>query len=214
MHATTISMCQSDLKDKILEAAESDQKYKELKEKLQQGNLEHKVEDYKLEGDEIIRYKGRIYVPNYRELKNLILVEMHNVPYAGHPGYHKSIAAVKSQYYCPVMKKEVYEFITKCLACQKVKEEHKHLAGLLQPLPIPEWKWEVVIMDFITKLPRTNRKNDFIMVVVDKLTKAAHFIPVKLTHKASNIADIYLKEITRLHGMPKTTVSDRDPKFT
>jgi hypothetical protein len=214
MHATTISMYQSDLKDRILEAAKSDQKYMELKEKLQQGNLQQKVEDYKLENDEILRYRGIIYVPNSRELKNLILGEMHNVPYVGHPGYQKTIATVKSQYYWSCMKKEVVDFIAKCLACQKVKAEHRHPTGLLQPLPIPEWKWEVVTMDFITKLPRTNKQHDSIMVVVDKLTKAAHFIPVKFTHKEANIDDIYLKEIARLHGIPKTIVSDRDPKFS
>jgi hypothetical protein len=69
-------------------------------------------------------------------------------------------------------------------------------------------------MDFITKLPRTNKQHDSIMVVVDKLTKAAHFIPVKLTHKETTIADVYMKEITRIHGIPKTIVSERDPKFT
>jgi hypothetical protein len=112
------------------------------------------------------------------------------------------------------MKKEVADFISKCLECQKVKDEHRHPAGLVQPLPIPEWKWEVVIMDFITKFPRTNKQHDFIMVVVDKLTKAAHFIPVKLTHKETKIADIYMREIARLHGIPKTIVSDRDPNVT
>jgi hypothetical protein len=120
---------------------------------------------------------------------------MNNVPYAGHPGYQKIIAAVKSQYYWPGMKKEVADFIAKCLECQKVKVEHRYPIGLLQPLPIPERKWEVVTMDFITKLPRTNEQHHSIMVVVDKLTKAAHFIPVKLTHKATNIADVYMKEI-------------------
>ena len=94
------------------------------------------------------------------------------------------------------MKKEVADFIAKCLECQKVKAEHRHPAGLLQPLPIPEWKWEVVTMDFITKLPRTNKQHDSIMVVVDKLTKVAHFIPVKLTHKEVNIVDVYMREIT------------------
>jgi hypothetical protein len=91
----------------------------------------------------------------------------------------------------------------------------QHPAGFLQPLPIPEWKWEVVTMDFITKLPRTNKQHDSIMVVVvvDKLIKVAHFIPIKPTHKAVNIVDVYMKEITRLHGIPKTIVSDRDPKF-
>jgi hypothetical protein len=121
---------------------------------------------------------------------------MHNVPYAGHLGYQKIIAAVKSQYYWSGMKKEVAYFIAKCLECQTVKAEHKHPTGLLQPLPILKWKWEVVTMDFITKLPTTNKQHDSIMLVVDKLTKVAHFILVKLTHKATNIADIYMREIT------------------
>jgi hypothetical protein len=90
-------------------------------------------------------------------LKNLILGKMHNVPYVGHPGYQKIIAVVKTQCYWPSMKKEEVDFIVKCLECQKVKAEHRHSAGLLQPLLIPEWKWEVVTMDFITKLPRTNK---------------------------------------------------------
>jgi hypothetical protein len=77
-----------------------------------------------------------------------------------------------------------------------------------------EWKWEVVTIDFITKLPRTMKQHESIMVVVDKLTKDAHFIPVKLTHKETNIVDIYMREISKLHGVPKEIVSDRDPKFT
>ena len=112
------------------------------------------------------------------------------------------------------MKKEVVEYIAKCMECQRVKVEHKHPAGLLQPLPIPEWKWEVVTIDFITKLPRSSRQHDSFMVVVDKLTKVAHFVPVKSTHKAADIAVVYMKEITRLHGIPKAIVSDRDSKFT
>jgi hypothetical protein len=125
----------------------------------------------------------------------MILKEMHNVPYPGHLGYQKTIKVVKSQYYWPSMKKEVIDFIAKCLECQKVKVEHRHPAGLLQPLHIPEWKWEVVTMDFITKLSKTTKQHDSIMVVVDKLTKSAHFIPVNLTHKATNIIDIYMREI-------------------
>jgi hypothetical protein len=91
------------------------------------------------------------------------------------------------------MKKEVVDFIAKCLECQKVKAENRHPTRFLQPLPIPKWKWEVVKMDFITKLPRTNKQHDSIMVVVDKLTKDANFILVKLTHKATNIANIYMR---------------------
>jgi hypothetical protein len=196
LHATSISMYQSDLKDKILKAAKSDFQYMELMEKLQQGILQQKIEDHKLGNDEILMYKSRIYVPNSQELKNMILREMHNVPYGGHLGYHKSIAVVKSQYYCPDMKKEVVEYIAKCLECQKVKAEQRHPARLLQPLPFPEWKWEVVTMDFITKLPRTNKQHDSIMVVVEKLTKATNFIPVKLTYKENNVVDIYMREIS------------------
>ena len=86
------------------------------------------------------------------------------------------------------MKRDVAEYIAKSMECQRVKVEHKHPAGLLQPLPIPEWKWEVVTIDFVTKLPRSNKQHDSIMVVVDKLTKTAHFVPVKSTHKAVDIA--------------------------
>jgi hypothetical protein len=114
----------------------------------------------------------------------------------------------------PGLKKEIAEYIARCMKCQKVKAEHRHPAGLLQPLPIPEWKLDMVTMDFITGLPRTSKQHDSILVVVDKLTKAAHFIPLKTTHRATDVADIFLKEVARLHRIPKTIVSDRDPKFT
>jgi hypothetical protein len=196
LHATSISLYQSDLKHKILEAENLDLHYKELVAKLQQGNLQQKIEEYKLDNDEILMYRGIIYVPNSQELKNMILREIYNVPYVGHPGYEKTIAAFKGQYYWLGMKKEIVDFIAKCLECQKVNVEHRYPADLLQPLPILEWKWEVVTMDFITKLPRTNKKHDSIMVVVDKLTKAAHFIPVKLTHKEANIVYVCMKEFS------------------
>jgi hypothetical protein len=112
------------------------------------------------------------------------------------------------------MKNETVEYLSKCLDCQQVKVEHQHLTGLLQPLPIPEWKWEIISMDFITGFPKTQRQNDSIMVVIDKLSKSAHFIPVKSTYKAINIAEIFMKEIFRLHGIPKMVISDRDVKFT
>jgi hypothetical protein len=107
------------------------------------------------------------------------------------------------------MKKEVVEYIAKCLECQKVKAEHRHPVGLLHPLPIPECKWEAVTMEFITKIPLSRKQHDSIMVVVDKLTKAANFIPLKLTHKENNVVDIYMKEIARLHGIPKTIMYER-----
>ena len=104
-------------------------------------------------------------------------------------------------------------FIMKFQECQLVKAEHQHPSRLLQPFPIPEWKWEVINMDFITVLPKSKKKNDSIFVVIDKMSKATHFIPVKSTYKAMNIADIFLKEIFRLHGIPKAIILDRDVKF-
>ena len=85
------------------------------------------------------------------------------------------------------MKNDVVDYISRCMECQRVKHEHRHLVGFLQPLPIPKKKWEVVTIDFITKFPRTTRKHDSIMVVVDKLTKATHFVVVKETHTTTNI---------------------------
>jgi hypothetical protein len=188
--------------------------YRDLVEKLQQGKMPLKVENYKLENDRTLLYKNKIYVPNVQELKLIILKEMHNVPYVWHPGYQKIVAAFKGHYFWPGMKKDIVEYIARCMECHKVKFEHRHSAGFLQPLPIPEWKWEVVTMDLIIGLPRTGKQHDSIMVVVENLTKAAHFIPLKTTHKAANIVDIFMREIARLHGVPKTIVFDRDPKFT
>jgi hypothetical protein len=112
------------------------------------------------------------------------------------------------------MRKERVEFLFKCLDCQQVKVEHEHLAGLLQPLPIPKWKWEIISMDFITGFPNTQRQNDPIMIVIDKLSKSAYFIPMKSTYKEINIIEIFMKEIFRLHGIPKMGILDRDVKFT
>jgi hypothetical protein len=119
-------------------------------------------------------HKNRICVPDSRELRNLVLKEMHDGPYARHPGYHKMITAVRSQLFLLGMKKDVVDYITRCMECQKVKAEHMHPTGLLQPLQIQEKKWEVITIDFITKLPKTARQHDSIMVVVDKLTKVSH----------------------------------------
>eukprot|EP00253_Pinus_taeda_P019879 PITA_19879 len=98
--------------------------------------------------------------------------------------------------------------------CQQIKAEHQHPGGLLQPLPVPEWKWEIISMDFIMGLPKTKKNNDSIFVVVDKLSKAAHFIPVQSTYRAAQIAHIFMQNVFKLHGLPKTIISDRDVKFT
>ena len=112
------------------------------------------------------------------------------------------------------MKRKVAEFVSKCLVCQQVKAPRQKPARLLQPLSVPEWKWEYVSMDFITGLPRTLKGFTVIWVVVDRLTKSAHFVPGKSTYTDSKWAQLYLTEIVRLHGVPVPIVSDRDARFT
>ena len=100
------------------------------------------------------------------------------------------------------------------MECQLVKVEHQHPTGLLNPLPIAEWKWDITSIDFITRLPKKKYQRDSVTIVVDTLTKFAHFIPVKSTFGIAQVANVFLKEILRLHGVPKMIISDRDVKFT
>jgi len=112
------------------------------------------------------------------------------------------------------MKKEVQEYLGCCLEFQLIKVEHRHPAGLLHPLPIPEWKWETISIDFITGLPKTKKLHESITMVVDKLRKSGHFIHVQSTYKAVQIANIFMQNAFKLHGLPKMIISDRDVKFT
>ena len=140
------------------------------------------------------------------KFRSTILTEFHKAPYSGHPRYQKMIYALKRHCFWPKLKADIAIFIVKCQECQLVKYEHQHPSGLLQPFPIPKWKWEVISMKFITGLPKRQKKNDSIFIVIDNLSKAAHFIPMKSTYKVVNIVDIFLKEIFRLHGIPKAII--------
>nr|GEW27832.1 putative nucleotidyltransferase, ribonuclease H [Tanacetum cinerariifolium] len=121
---------------------------------------------------------------------------------------------LKQNFWWNGMKQDVARFVAKCLTCQQVKIEHQHASGLLQPLDIPTWKWDQISMDFVIGLPRTFKKNDAIWVVVDRLTKSAHFLPIQQGYSVSKLAEIFQQEIIRLHGTPTSIVSDRDPHFT
>jgi len=121
---------------------------------------------------------------------------------------------LRPDYWWPCMKRDVAWYVERCLTCRKVKAEHQRPHGKMQPLDIPVWKWEDITMDFITKLPRTARGVDSIWVVVDRLTKSAHFIPIQESISAERLADIYVREIVARHGVPVSVVSDRDVRFT
>jgi hypothetical protein len=107
------------------------------------------------------------------------------------------------------MKRDVTEYVALCNTCPRVKAEHQRPVELLQPLKIPEWKWEEIVMDFIVGLSPTQARYDSIWVIVDRLTKVTHFIPVKTTYSGAKLAELYMSRIVCLHGVPKKIVSDR-----
>ena len=111
------------------------------------------------------------------------------------------------------MKRHIRYFVRLCLTCQQVKAEHKRSERLLQPLEVSEWKWENVKMDFVTHLPRAPRRHDVVWVIVDRLTKLAHFLAVRLTFIMEEFCIVYVHEIIQLHGAPVSIISDRDPRF-
>ncbi|KAL0546695.1 hypothetical protein IC582_016607 [Cucumis melo] len=170
--------------------------------------------EFSLSSDGGLLFERRLCVPSDSAVKTELLSEAHSSPFSMHPGSTKMYQDLKRVYWWRNMKREVEEFVSRCLVCQQVKAPRQKPAGLLQPLSIPEWKWENVSMDFITGLPRTLRGFTVIWVVVDRLTKSAHFVPGKSTYTASKWAQLYMSEIVRLHGVPVSIVSDRDARFT
>jgi len=144
----------------------------------------------------------------------VILAEAHQSLYTVHPGSTKMYRDLKEHYWWNGMKREVAQFVERCLTCQRIKAEHQKPAGMLRPLTIPEWKWEHIAMDFVTSLPKTVTGLDAVWVVVDRLTKSAHFLPIKTTYDMSRLAKEYVSEIVRLHGVLVSIISDCDPRFT
>ena len=109
------------------------------------------------------------------------------------------------------MKKDIAEFVSRCLTCQQVKFEHQRPSGLFQQMPLSNWKWDRNTMDFIVGLPKTLSGYDSIWVIVDQLTKSAHFLHVKTTYRAARMAKLYIERIVCLHSVPISIVSDRGP---
>ena len=157
---------------------------------------------------------GRIYVPNDLSLQTRILQECHDSPLGGHLGKEKTIEQVKRRFYWPGMDAVIQRYVTSCDACQRNKPSQQAPMGLLKPLPIPTRPWQQVSMDLITALPRSRSGNDAIVVFVDKLTKMVHYAATVTQVTAPQLATIFLREVVRLHGVPESILSDRDPRFT
>nr|CAE02842.3 OSJNBa0014F04.8 [Oryza sativa Japonica Group] len=196
--------------DQVREAQINDPDIQEIKKNMRRGKAISFLEDEQ----RTVWLGKRICIPDNKDLKDAILKEAHDTLYSIHPGSTKMYQDLKERFWWASMKREIAEYVAVCDVCQRVKAEHQKPAGLLQPLKIPEWKWEEIGMDFITGLPRTSSDHDSIWVIVDRLTKVAHFIPVKTTYSGSRLAELYMARIVCLHGVPKKIVSDRGSQFT
>ena len=153
-------------------------------------------------------------VPQLIDLREEILREFHCSRFSVHLGGTKMYRDLRRQYYWSGMNKHVAVFIRRYLTCQQVKVEHQRPIGLLQLLEVEEWKWEHIKMDFVTHLPPTLRKHDVVWVILNWLTESTHFLVVRMTFTLEEFCKLYIREIVRLHGVPVSIVSDRDPKFT
>ncbi|GJS77949.1 putative reverse transcriptase domain-containing protein [Tanacetum coccineum] len=173
------------------------------------------IREQKLEPrtDGTLCLNGRSWLPCYGDLRTVIMHESHKSKYSIHPGSDKMYQDMKKLYWWPNMKADIATYVNKCLTCAKVKAEHQRPSGLLVQPKIPEWKWDNITMDFVTKLPKTSQGYDTIWVIVDRLTKSAIFTPMRETDPLDKLARLYLKEVVTRHGIPVSIICDRDPRF-
>ncbi|KAA3483486.1 RNA-directed DNA polymerase-like protein [Gossypium australe] len=178
----------------------------QVKEKQETGGLQlllsNELMEFNVNEEGLVCFQRRVCMPKDPELRHRILQEAHGSPYAMHPGGSKMYRDLKEQFWWLGLKREVTEFLGKCLTCQQVKAEHQLPSGLLQLVRIPQWKWERTTMDFVSGLPLTPTNKYSVWVIVDRLMKSAHFIPVRVDYSLQKLAKLYIAEVVRLHGVP------------
>ncbi|GKF03084.1 putative reverse transcriptase domain-containing protein [Tanacetum coccineum] len=191
-------------------------KLKNLKNEDVGGMIRKDIPKEKLEprADGVLRLDGRSWLPCYDDLRSMIMHESHKSKYFIHPSSDKMYQDMKKLYWWPNMKADIATYVSKCLTCAKVKAEHQRPSGLLVQPTIPEWKWDNITMDFITKLPKSSHGFDTIWVIVDRLTKFAYFLPIRENDPLNKLARLYLKRIVARHGIPISIIYDRDGRFT
>ncbi|KAK8628792.1 hypothetical protein V6N13_009375 [Hibiscus sabdariffa] len=181
---------QSDLISRIKELQRMDPELQKITTNLE---AKHNSE-FSVRSDGLLYFKNRMCAPNDEVVRKQMLDEAHQSSFSIHPGSVKMYKDLKPLYWWPEMKATITDYVSRCLTCQKVKVEHQVPTGLLQPLKFPQWKWERITMDFVTGLPISPRKNDAVWVIVDRLTKSAHFIPVRKSTSSDILAELYIRE--------------------
>ncbi|WVZ97928.1 hypothetical protein U9M48_043428 [Paspalum notatum var. saurae] len=197
------------LKEQIIAAQKQNQGMTRIREEID----DKKKARFTLDDQGVLWFKNRLVVPKDMELRKKILNEAHASMFTVHPGSNKMYQDLKQKFWWTHMKREITKYVSECDACQRIKADHLKPAGMLQPLAIPAWKWEGVHMDFIVGPPHTQKGYDSIWVVIDRLTKSAHFIPVKTIYRAKQYAELYISRIGSLHSVPRTLTSDRASLF-
>jgi hypothetical protein len=187
-----------------------DAKLKETRQLIR----DNKTSDFLEDSQGTLWLGKQICVPNLKPIEELNLREAHDLAYSIYPGSTKTYKDLKTRYWWYGMKRNVTEYVALCDTCQRVKAEHQRLARLLQPLKVPEWKWEEIGLDLIVGLPYTQAGYDSIWVIVDHLTKVAHFIPVMTTYSGAKLVELYMSRIVCSHVVPKEIVSERGSQFT
>lgn len=160
----------------------------------------------------VLCYKGKMVLPKSSIFVPLLLKEFHDSPISGHGGYLKTYKRISGEFFWEGMRLDIKKYVATCPLCQQNKYETLSPAGLLQPLPIPQQIWEDLTMDFIEGLPKSHGF-DSILVVVDRLSKYSHFILLKHPFSAQTVAEEFITQVVRLHGFPKSIITDRDKVF-
>nr|GEV64061.1 reverse transcriptase domain-containing protein [Tanacetum cinerariifolium] len=205
-----------DLPKQILEAQIQVLKPENLENEDVGGMIRKDIPKEKLESraDGNLCLHDRSWLPCYGDLRSVIMHESYKSKYSIHPGSKKMYQDMKKLYWWPNMKADIPTYVSKCLSCVKVKAEHQRPSGLLVQPAIPEWMWDNITMDFITKLPKSSHGFDTIWVIVDRLTKSAHFLPIRENDPLNKLARLYLTRIVSRHGIPASIICDRDGWFT
>jgi hypothetical protein len=198
---------ESNLYDRIVLAQLNDEGVQLIKQKLAEGDPKYCC--FHKDAKDVVWFEQRLVFPIDPELRKEIFNEAHLSKFSIHLRRTKMYQDLRKHFWWSNMKVDIAKYVAECDTCHRVKASHLKSAGVLQPLTIPLWKWDDISMDFIVGLPLTVRKKDSIWVIVDRLTKTAHFIAVRTTYSVQDYAEHYIDQIMRLHGIPKTIVSDR-----
>ena len=193
----------------ILEQRQDTKEIPHIRKLIVEGHGPH----FSVDEQDVVRYKDRLVVPSNEELRRKILNEAHHSKLSIHPDSNKMYHELCHLYWWSNIKQNITKYVMECNTYGRVKADHMHTPRYLQPLPIPVWKWEDISMDFIMGLPRTSKGYNSIWVIVDRLTKSAHFLPVDSRYSAKRYVKLYFVRIVTLHGIPLTIVSDRGSVF-